>query len=110
MYVRTLPCMVISFLFVQPFLLYMYYRSVGSKSLSELLQKLEKEDIPVLLCITHGDCLCADICTELTTEDGSLPTIETMKHRLELELKVRAFTTILLLTHRIHLSILDGKL
>lgn len=69
------------------------HRSVNSKSLVELLQPLEKEDIPVLLCITHGDCLCAEISSELTTEDGKQPTIETMKHRLELELKVRATKT-----------------
>ena len=66
------------------------YRSVNSKSLTDLLCQLEKEDIPVLLCITHGDCLCVDICNELTTEDNEKPwpTIETIKHRLELELKV----------------------
>ena len=63
---------------------------MNSKSLTDLLCQLEKEDIPVLVCITHGDHLCADICKELNPGSGNeeLPTLEKIKHRLELELKV----------------------
>ena len=68
--------------------LFFLIRSVNSKSLTDLLCQLEKEDIPVLVCITHGDYLYADICKELRSGSEEEPTTEKIKHRLELELKV----------------------
>lgn len=64
-------------------------RSVSSESLTEWLSRLEKEDIPVLVCLTHADFLCDDLLKELKTGDGADPSKERLFHRIELELKVR---------------------
>lgn len=61
---------------------------MSSDSLTQWLIRLEKEDIPVLVCLTHADLLCDDLREELKTEDGDYPSPHKLKLRIDLERKV----------------------
>ena len=59
-------------------------RRVGSQSAKQWLDRLQREKIPVLVCLTFADKFYA----EHMTEDGQHPKTETMKYHLEDQLIV----------------------
>ena len=59
-------------------------RRVGSQSAKRWLNRLQREKVPVLVCLTFADKFYA----EYMTEDGQHPKKETMKYHLEDQLIV----------------------
>ena len=59
-------------------------RRAGSKSAKQWLDRLQREKVPVLVCLTFADKFYA----EHMTEDGQHPKKETMKDKLEDQLFV----------------------
>ena len=58
-----------------------FCRKVHTESAKKWLEKLQEENVPVLVCLTFADKLYA----EHMTEDGKHPSKESMKHELGVE-------------------------
>ena len=59
-------------------------RKVHTESAKRWLERLEEENVPVLVCLTFADKLYA----EHMTEDWKHPSKESMKYELRVELSV----------------------
>ena len=59
-------------------------RKVHTESAKKWLERLQEENVPVLVCLTFADKLYA----EHMTEDGKHPSKESMKYKLGVELSV----------------------
>ena len=59
-------------------------RKVHTESAKKWLERLQEENVPVLVCLTFADKLYA----EHMTEDGKHPPKEGMKYELRVELSV----------------------
>ena len=64
--------------------LHSYCRRVGSQSAKQWLDRLQRENVPVLVCLTFADKFYA----EYMSEDGQYPTKAEMEFRLQDQLTV----------------------
>ena len=63
------------------------YRNFGSSASIEWIKRLENEDVQVLVCLTYGDNLYAEVMKE-TSNSTNAATTTKLAHRIKQELAV----------------------